>query len=357
MTARVARTILVTGGNGFVGRHLISALLDRGDGVRVLALPAEDTTWLTTRGVEVHRGDVRLPDTLVPAMRGVTSVVHLAAMMDVWRPLRDYHAVNVTGTENVCRAARAAGASRIVHMSSSSVYGSAHRRPVDESCALEPMRDPYPLTKAAGDLAVQRMIADDRLPAVIVRPDQIFGPGDHLHFGAMADRLAGGRGIIVGTGDNAVPLVFVSDAVAGILLALDAAKAIGQAFNISANRPVTQCQFLDAIAREIGARPARTHVPYRALYAMGYLAERIAWAVPTWRRPPVTRLGVAFLGSDTGFAIAKARRELGYEPHVDLLDGVRITARWYLQCHRRDPVRQPAPVQDAERRGAEGVRS
>ena len=333
----MTNTVLVTGGNGFVGRHLVSALLDRGDSVRVLALPDEDADWLSAHGVVVHRGDVRQPETLVAPMSGATGVVHLAAMMDVWRPLSEYRAVNVTGTENVCRAALTAGVRRIVHMSSSSVYGSGHRRPADESCPLRPLRDPYPMTKAAGDLAVQRMVADEGLPATIVRPDQIFGPGDHLHFGATADRLARGRGVIVGAGDNAVPLVFVSDAVAGILLALDQDEAAGQAYNISTDSPITQRQFMDTIASEIGASTVRVHVPYRASYAMGYLAERLAFDVPSWHRPPVTRLGVAFIGTDTRFAIGKARRELGYDPQVDLLEGVRITARWYLhgQAERR----------------------
>ena len=150
--------ILVTGGNGFVGRQVVSALQDQGAGLRVLALPDEDTRWLAQRGVAVYRGDVGRPETLAQPMRGVDRVLHLAAMMDVWRPLEDYHAVNVIGTVNVCRAALAAGVRRLVHMSSSSVYGLALGRPADETFPLKPFPDPYPITKAAGDLAVQQMI-------------------------------------------------------------------------------------------------------------------------------------------------------------------------------------------------------
>jgi nucleoside-diphosphate-sugar epimerase len=328
--------ILVTGGNGFVGRHLVSALRKRGDSVRVLALPGEDADALAASGVVVCRGDIRRPETLVTPMRGVDSVLHLAAMMDVWRPFEDYHAVNVTGTENVCRAALAAGVRRLVHMSSSSVYGMALGRPADERFELRPFRDPYPQTKAAGDEAVQRMVVADRLPAVIVRPDQIFGPGDHLHFGRMADRLRAGKGVIVGKGDNALPLVYVYDVVQGLLLALDDDHAVGEAYNITNDRPLTQAQLLRAIAREVGAGPPRLHLPYRALYAAGYLAERVAALVPSSQRPPVTRLGVAFAGTDNRYAIDKARRELGYAPRVDLDEGVRITARWYLAaCDER----------------------
>jgi nucleoside-diphosphate-sugar epimerase len=340
--------VLLTGGNGFVGRHAVSALQARGDSVRVLALPSEDTRWLEERGVAVHRGDIRRPDALIAPMDGVDGVLHLAAMMDVWRPMADYHAVNVTGTENVCRAALAAGARRVVHMSSSSVYGIALGRPADEAAPLTPFPDPYPITKAAGDLLVQGMIAEERLPGVIVRPDQIFGPGDHLHFGQMAERLRAGKGIVVGSGDNALPFVYVTDAVQGLLLALDDDRALGQAYNITNDRPLTQRQLLHAIADEIDARPPRLHIPYRALYAAGYVAERVATLTPSSRRPPITRLGVAFFGTDNRYAIGKARRELGYAPQVALREGVRLAAAWYRQRERELPARAPGPAGVAE---------
>jgi nucleoside-diphosphate-sugar epimerase len=334
--------ILVTGGNGFVVRHLVSALHARGSTVRVLALPDENTSWLEQRGIAVHRGDVREPETLVAPMERADAVVHLAAMMDVWRPLAEYRAVNVIGTENVCRAALAAGARRVVHMSSSSVYGVGLGQPADETFPLAPFRDPYPMTKAAADLAVQRMIAEDGLPAVILRPDQIFGPGDQLHFGRMADRLRAGRSVIVGSGDNALPLVYVTDAVQGILLALDHKRAVGHAYNITSDRPLSQRQLLTTIAREIGASPPRLRLPYRALYAAGYAAERVAALSPSRPRPPITRLGVAFFGLDNRYSFGRARRELGYSPQVPVADGVHLTAAWYREHEAERPARTTA---------------
>jgi nucleoside-diphosphate-sugar epimerase len=338
------REILVTGGNGFVGRHLVAALQDQGDSVRVLALPAEDTGWLEQRGVAVYRGDIRRHETLVRPLRGVDGVVHLAAMSDVWRSIEEYRAVNVTGTENVCRAALGAGVGRLVHMSSSSVYGMGLGRPVDEEFPLAPFPDPYPLTKAAADLVVQRMIAHERLPAVIIRPDQIFGPADHIHFGRMADRLRAGRGVIVGSGDNAVPFVYVTDAVHGLLLALDQERAVGHAYNITNDEPLTQRQLLHAIAEEIGAKPPRLHIPYRVMYAAAYLAERLAAIGSSERRPLVTRVGVAFIGTDNRFTIAKARRDLGYTPLMALPEGIRLAASWYLQRDHKREVQAPRPI-------------
>jgi nucleoside-diphosphate-sugar epimerase len=320
--------ILVTGGNGFVGHHLVAALLARGDRVRVLALPGEDTSRLEERGVAVYRGDICRPETLTAPLRGVEAVFHLAAMMDVWRPMRDYVAVNVTGTKNVCNAALAVGIRRLVHMSSSSVYGMTWNMPVDERFPLAPFDDPYPITKAEGDQLVDRMVIEQGLPATIIRPDQIFGPGDRLHFGRMADRVRAGTAIIVGRGDNALPLVYVSDIVQGLLLGLDHDDAVGEAFNITNDEPLTQQELFAAIAGEIGAKPPRVHVPYHALYAAAYAAERIG-SIKRTLRPPFTRLGVAFSGTDMRFSIDKARTRLGYAPRVSLREGIRRAAAWH----------------------------
>ena len=320
--------ILITGGNGLLGRHLVPALQARGDSVRVLILPEEDASWLEEREVTVHRGDVRRPETLTAPLSGVEAVVHLAGMMGVWRPMADYHAVNVAGTENVCRAALNEAA-RVVHVSSWTVYGMALGHPVREEHPLTPFSEPYAMTKAAGDMVVQRMIAEDDLPAVIVRPGTFFGPGDHLHFGRMADRLSAGRGLIVGSGDNALPVVYVTDVVQGLVLALEHEPALGQAYNITNDHPLTQAEFLHAIAREIGASPPGVHVPYRALYAAGYAAEVLGRLTRSQRQPLVTRLGVKLFGTDNRHAIDKARRELGFRPQVSLEDGVRRAAAWY----------------------------
>jgi nucleoside-diphosphate-sugar epimerase len=343
--------VLLTGGNGFVGHHVVQALLDRGDRVRVLALPGEDVSWLEERAVVVHRGDVCRRETLTAPMDGADAVLHLAAMMHVWRPLQDYLAVNLTGTEHVCRTALDAGIRRLVHMSSSSVYGMAWDGPVDERFPLAPFDDPYPVSKAAGDRFVQRMIAEEGLPAAIIRPDQIFGPGDRLHFGETVDRLRAGRAIIVGRGENRLPLVYVSDLVQGMLLALDHERAVGQAYNITNDAPLTQQEFLRAIAHETGAKPPRLHVPYRALYAAAGAAEWVTTARRTSHRPPITRLGVAFTGSDVCYSIDKARSELAYAPRVTLRDGVRLTAAWYKEANAG---RSTAPAADPARHATSG---
>jgi nucleoside-diphosphate-sugar epimerase len=325
--------ILITGATGFVGRYLIKALHARGYRVRVLALPTEDTTLIEQEHVSIYRGDVREYETLAQAIDGVDTVYHLAAIHGLWRPKQDYHSVNVAGTENVCRAALAARVRRLIHVSSWSVYGMALGGPVSEDFPLKPIPDPYALTKAEADKLVQDYIVRHHLPAVIVRPGTMFGPGDYVNFGRMADRLAGGRAVIIGSGRNALPFVYVSDVVDGMLLAAEKDQGLGQTYNLSTDEPLTQEQLWHAIAQEIGVEPPRLHVPYYALYGLAFIAEQLFTSDHPQRQPLITRLGVKLFGSDNRHSIDKARRELGYIPRVSLREGVRLAAGWYRQHH------------------------
>jgi nucleoside-diphosphate-sugar epimerase len=218
---------------------------------------------------------------------------------------------------------------RLVHVSSWTVYGLNLGRVASEELPLRPMAEPYGATKAEADAEVQRLIAEEGLPAAIVRPGTFFGPGDRLHFGRIADRIRSGRWITIGSGRNALPFVYVADVAQGLLLALDRGEALGKVYNISNDAPLSQTEAWQAIADEIGARPPRLRVPYHPLLAAGYAVEQVAKLARVRQQPPVTRLGVMLFGGDNRHSIDKARRELGYTPRVPLLEGVRLAAEWY----------------------------
>ena len=323
--------ILVTGGNGFLGRNLVLALHERGDRVRVLASPTGDTTWLEQYGVTIFRGDICDSEALEVSMRGADAVVHLAAIIKVWGSMQDSHAINVVGTERVCRAALTTGIRRLVYTSSAMIYNMAHGRPATEENALAPLDEPYSRTKAESDTFVQRMVAEEHLPAVILRLGPLLGPGDSLNFGRTADRLRTGKGFIIGSGNNAIPFVYTTDVVQALLLALDNDNAVGQVYNIGNDQPLTQKEYLSAIAQEIGIAAPRIHVPYQPMYAAGYIAERIAALSANRIKPIVTRHGVKIFGANNRLCIDKARRELGYTPQVSIREAVRLTSSWYQQ--------------------------
>lgn len=322
--------MLITGATGFVGHHLVAALRARGHAVRVLALPSEDTRALErAHGVAVVRGDVRDTGAVLAAARGADAVVHMAAIHGLWRERSAYDEVNVRGTENVCRAVRAARVRRLVHVSSWVVYGMRSRRPYREDSPLAPVDDAYAITKAAADRLVQRLVAEEGLPAVIVRPSTMFGPGDRVNFGRMADRLRAGRVFIVGSGRNAVPFSYVTDVVEGIALAADHPAAAGRIYNLGTDAPLTQAELWSAVAEAIGAPPPRLRVPYAPLLAAAWGAEQAAALVGRGGQPLLTRLGVKLFGAENRLEVDRARRELGYAPRVPVREGVRLAAAWY----------------------------
>ncbi|HYU72519.1 MAG TPA: NAD-dependent epimerase/dehydratase family protein [Ktedonobacteraceae bacterium] len=319
--------ILLTGATGLLGGHLLQELQRRGEQLRALVLPVENADKLIQQGVEVVRGDVTDASTLAPAVKDIEIVIHLAGMMGVTRPLADYRLVNVAGSANLYQAAQTAGVRRFIQTSSHTVYGLGHGRFLTETDALRPDPDPYSLTKAEGDRLIQRLMLKSNVETVILRPGTFFGPGDRLHYGRMAQRLKNGKGLIIGRGNNALPFCYVTDVVQGFLLAAYHENAPGNIYNISNDHPLTQQEIFNAIADDIGAKRPTRHLPYLPIYYGSIVAEKIADLTHT--KPVVTRLGAMMFGSDNKHSVEKARRELGYEPQVDLREGIKLAAAWF----------------------------
>ncbi len=343
--------VLITGATGLLGGHLLRELQQRGEQIRALVLPVENAEKLLAYGVELVRGDVTDASTLAPAVKDIEIIFHLAGMMGVNRPLADYRLVNVTGSENLYHAAQVAGVRRFVHTSSHTVYGLGYGRFLTEKDALRPDPDPYSITKAEGDRLMRRLMLKSDVETVIIRPGTFFGPGDRLHFGRMAQRMKNGKGVIIGRGDNALPFCYVTDVAQGFLLAAYHEKAPSNIYNISNDHPLTQQEIFNTIADDAGGkRPAR-HLPYWPTYYSSIVAEKLAQITHT--RPIVTRLGVMMFGSDTRHSVEKARRELGYEPKVDIREGIRLAAAWFNAGGMEQPfvthASQYAPLGGAQK--------
>ncbi len=342
--------VLITGATGLLGGHLIQELQQRGDQIRALVLPVENAEKLVAQGVEVVRGDVTDATTLAPAVKGIEIILHLAGMMGVDRPLADYRLVNVTGTENLYRAAQVAGVRRFVHTSSHTVYGLGYGRFLTEEDELRPDPDPYSITKAEGDHLMRRLMLKSDVETVIIRPGTFFGPGDRLHFGRIAQRMKNGKGIIIGRGNNALPFCYVTDVAQGFLLAASHEKAPGNVYNISNDHPLTQQEIFNAIADDVGGQRPIRHLPYLPIYYGGIVAEKVAFITHT--KPIVTRLGAMMFGTDNRHSVEKARRELGYEPEVDVREGIRLAAAWF----NAGGMEQPFVIQASQYAPLGGVR-
>jgi nucleoside-diphosphate-sugar epimerase len=327
-------TALVTGAAGFLGSHLIDLLLERGERPRGLVRPGDPEGALLDAGVDVYRGDIADRAALEEALAGVDRVLHCAARTGPWGPQAEFDRTNVLGLETLVRAAAATGVARVVHVSSIVVHGTDVRGGADEHAPLREESNPYSRSKIAAERLLDRIMREDRRRVTIVRPGWIYGPRDAASFGRIAERIERGGMFLLGRGDNHLPLVYVGDVAQGVLLASEVQDAGGETYLLVNDEPVTQRQFLTAIATELGAPPPRRRIPYHAAVAAGATAETAGHLARLRHAPPLTRFGVQLLGGENRFIIDRARHELGFSPSVDLAEGVRRSVAWYRATHR-----------------------
>jgi nucleoside-diphosphate-sugar epimerase len=322
-------TILVTGATGFIGAHLACHLADKGHQVR--ALVRHNSLSLTGSGVELACGEITDPDALRIAVDGVEAIFHLAAQRDVWgTPDSTYHRVNVEGTRYLLNAAAQACVQRVVYCSSVGVARYPGNLNADETL---PYTQPssqvaYHRTKAQAEQAVLRAARHGTVPGVVVRPVITYGPGDRTGMiTQLLDRLAHKRFVPVGNGQNHLDLAYVDDVVTGLVLAWERGT-VGQVYILSGPRPVTMQEVLAAAHAALGKPgPGPIYIPTNLGRFLAGLAERVSSTLGG--RPPVTRDAVATLTVDRGFSHARATRELGYQPRLELGEGLRRTAEWW----------------------------
>jgi 2-alkyl-3-oxoalkanoate reductase len=324
-------TTLVTGATGLLGGAVTTLLLERGRHVRALVQPHENDELLVRDGVEVQRGDLRDVASLRKAVTGVDCLLHCAARTGPWGPQREYDAINVIGLRTILESALTAGVRRIVHVSSVAVHGNDLGGAGDETSPLRIEPNPYSRTKVIGEQFAARLIRTAQAPITIVRPGVIYGARDRNGFGRLVEKIRQGRMLQIGAGGNVLPLIYVTDAARGILLAAEAEHAVGRTYLLVNDEPVTQRRYLTTIARALGVAPPRRRIPYRLAIALGALAETAQGALRPAAPPPLTRFGVTVFGGNSCFSIARARTELGFDPQIDLDEGVRLGVAWYRE--------------------------
>ena len=178
------------------------------------------------------------------------------------------------------------------------------------------------------------MVKGRGAPVVIVRPGWIYGPRDTASFGRFVALVDSGKGFIIGSGTNILPIVYVRDVAQGMILAGNADEDVmGRAYTLADDRRVTQAEYLNMMADFLGVPHLTRHYPYVALYSAGRVAE-LTWRAMGRRKaapPPVTTYGVTLLGGNQEFSIERARRELAYEPQYDYIRGLSEGVKWYRE--------------------------
>jgi UDP-glucose 4-epimerase len=307
---------VVTGGRGFIGRHLVARLVERGDDVTVYDAAPPPAGAHAGAHARFVTGDIRDPDRLAEAIRpGVDVVYHLAAVVGVdqylARPL-DVIDVNYAGTRQVLDVATRHGA-RVVVASTSEVFGKNPAVPwaEDGDRVLGPttaQRWAYSTSKALSEHLTFAYAGQHGLAATVVRYFNAYGPGQRPAYvvSRTVHRALNGRPLLVYDGGRQTRcFTYVADAVAGTMLAADRAEAVGQAFNLGSTQETTVAEIVDLVAKLTGYDGPI--VPIDTGAALGSAYEDLP------RRVPRT---------------SKARALLGWEPTVSLRDGLARTVEW-----------------------------
>jgi nucleoside-diphosphate-sugar epimerase len=321
---------LVTGGTGFTGSRLVKKLIDESYDVRVLARKSSNTAELVKWGVEIITGDITDRENVFKAAIGMDQIFHIAAAYrQANLPARAYWDVNFNGTKNILDAVLEYGISRIVHCSTIGVVSSVKNPPADETEICCP-GDVYQESKCAAENEVLRYVQEKNLPASIIRPCAIYGPGD-TRLLKMFKMIAERKYLFFGNGRALFHMVYIDDLTDAFLLCSQKKEAIGEIFIIGGEKYTTLNELAKLIAEEFKVPAPKIHLPYLPFEFAAAVVEFLYEKLKLKKEPPIYRRRMAFFKKNRAFSIEKAKKILGYSPKYDLNTGIHLTAKWYLE--------------------------
>lgn len=324
---------VVTGGAGWLGHALLAALAVEGTPVRCLVRDATERDAVTGLGaVETVVGDIRDPAAVDDLFGGLDGHIafHLAGVIHPVRGTREFYDVNVGGTANVVDAARRSGARRLVHVSSNSPFGVA-RDPgttFDEDTPYRPLLG-YGRSKMEAELLVRRA----RLETVVVRAPWFYGPYQPARQTRFFSAIRKGIFPMFGPGGNRRSMVYTDNLVDGLLRAARTPGAAGRAYWIADARPYPMREILDTVRQALAdegldvGRRSHVRVPSPLADVAGFADA----ALQRLGRYSQSVHVLSEMNKTIACSIDRARAELGYDPRIDLLEGMRRSIRWCLK--------------------------
>lgn len=324
---------LVTGGGGYLGRHIVQQLLDRGDQVTILARGRYPD--VEALGASAVQADLCDPDSLAGKLAGFDVVFHAAAKVPTWAPRSEFIAVNVDGTRHLLDACKAQGVPRLVYTSSpSAVHSGGDEEGVTEADCPYPEHHaaPYPESKA---LAEAMVLAENgpALATTALRPHIIYGPGEPHMLPRIIDRQAKGKLKRIGDGTNRIAITYIDNAAVSQLQAADAlapgSANAGKAYFITDDTPVEIWPWIDAFLTGVGMSPVRGFVSLATAQKAAGFAEWLWSTFGLNGEPPMTKFAATQLATSHWYDLGAARSDFGYTPQVSGDEGFQRTVDWF----------------------------
>jgi nucleoside-diphosphate-sugar epimerase len=321
--------ILVTGGTGFTGKALVRRLLD--DGHQVVALDFQEglkTQELRDWGAEVVIGTVTDKEVVDRCMTGVEVVHHLAAAFRQLNvPNSYYWDVNVEGTRNVLEAARRENVKKFVYCSTCGVHGNVDNPPGNEESPIN-AADYYQQTKYEAEPIVKEY-QQKGMETTILRPAAIYGPGDPERFFMIFKRVNKGMFPMFGNGKTLYHPLYIDHLVDAHVLAQEPGKGVGEAYLIADEEYIEIETLVQKTAAALKVDVKIPRFPVTPVIIVGHICEKVC--KPFKITPPIFPRRVDWYRQNRAFSIDKAKRDLGYAPHISIDEGLRRTAAWYRE--------------------------
>ena len=324
--------IFLTGGTGLLGLHILDELRSRSLPVTALVRDAAGARAVTERGARPVTGTVESPETWA-ALDDCSAIIHGAAIIAGRYPWARFEQVNVTATRLAAERARQLNVP-LIHLSSVAVYGRNHSEGglVDESHPFAPLRetDLYARSKRMAEAVVWEE-AGRGLRAVALRPCVVYGEGDRLFLPRLVESIRNSRWVpLIGGGERALPLVHARNVARGVLLALAAPRAWGQAYNLTNDDIITAREFVAAVGRALGKNIRTVNLPAKPAVLLARTFDITRRLLGPSRYPGAAVSAVRFWGGENPYTSDKARRELGWNPSIKHASGVESAARFIL---------------------------
>jgi nucleoside-diphosphate-sugar epimerase len=321
--------ILVTGGTGFTGSHLVRRLLDKGHDVLIVdnqkGLFYDE---LKGKGAKIELGSVTDASLMKKLVSGQELIYHIAAAFRQLNvPNRYYWDVNVEGTRHLADAAFHAGVRRFVYCSTQGVHGHIKNPPGDEASPIKP-EDYYQFTKYEGEKVVQQYAARG-LDAVTLRPTAIYGPGDPERFLILFRLAKKGSFLMFGNGETFYHPVYIDNLVDAFELAGEKPGIRGESYIIGDGHYYSIKDLVRSVGDAMSVSVRIRYLPFWPLWMAAFMCENVC--KPIRVTPPLFRRRVDWFRQVRAFSIEKAKTQLGYHPNVDLPTGLRRTAQWYAE--------------------------
>ena len=323
--------ILVTGGTGFTGSHLVKHVIKSGNQAVVLdnqeGIAPEELKKL---GAEITIGSVTDNATLSRVVEGCDAVYHLAAAFrKVNLPRSVYRDTNATAMRSLLSLCREKNVKKVVYCSTQGVHGniaSLPQKPGDENSPIKP-EDYYQETKYMGEQVAQEFIKEG-MDITILRPTALYGPGDPGRFLMLFKQVKKGWFPFFGSGQAYYHPVYVENFCDAFTLATKRIESKGQTYIIADNEYFHIKDIVQKIADIMGVKCKMIHLPFYPMYMLSFMIAGIYKFLPA--EPPLFPRRVDWYRQNRGFVIDKAKKELTYEPRVGLDEGLKITYEWYL---------------------------